>query len=296
MAAFIGRAADACSRVREVFPMSQTADARLGDEAIRHYRERGYVIPDYRLPATLLAQLREGCDRIIAASPETRPEHLMNPHLIQWPGAANPFMEASSHAAILDMVAQLIGPDLILWITRILCKPAGDGHEVPWHQDGQYWPIRPLGTCSVWVALDPVDRGNGCMRFIPGSHRREALYRHRVSSRENLVLDQEVIPEEFDEELAVDVELEPGQMSFHDVRMIHGSPANTSDRRRAGLILRFFPATSHFDRATANAPNAQDFAVTDQPLILMRGVDLSGRNDFDHGHALWARRLGTLKI
>jgi len=276
--------------------LAEPAPTRLDEEAIGHYRERGYVIPDYRLPAILLDTLRDACDRIIAADPQTRPEHLMNPHLIQWPGAANPFMEAASHAAILDMVAQLVGPDLILWITRILCKPAGDGQEVPWHQDGQYWPIRPLGTCSVWVALDPVDRGNGCMRFIPASHRRDALYRHRVSPRENLVLDQEVLPEEFDQELAVDVALQPGQMSFHDVRMIHGSLANTSDRRRAGLILRFFPATSHFDRTTANIPNAQGFAVTDQPLILMRGVDKSGRNDFDHGHAMWAARLGGLKI
>lgn len=270
--------------------------ARLGAQAIRHYRERGYLIPAYRLPAALLASLRDGCDRIIAADPDTRPEQVMNPHLMQWSGAGNPFMEVASHAAILDRVEQLIGPDLILWITRVLCKPAGDGQEVPWHQDGQYWPIRPLGTCSVWIALDPVDRGNGCMRFIPGSHRRDALYRHRVSSREHLVLDQEVLPEEFDEELAVDVELEAGQMSFHDVRMIHGSLANTSDRRRAGLILRYFPATSYFDRAVANVPNAQGFAVTDQPLVLMRGVDRSGRNDFSHGHGPWAQRLSKLAV
>ena len=275
---------------------AKLSGGRLGEEAIRHYRQRGYVIPAYRLPAKLLGGLRDACDRIIAADPETRPEHLMNPHLMQWPGAGNPFMEAASHAAILDMVEQLVGPDLVLWITRILCKPAGDGQEVPWHQDGQYWPIRPLGTCSVWIALDAADRGNGCMRFIPESHRREALYRHRVSARDNLVLDQEVIPEEFDQELAVDVELEPGQMSFHDVRMIHGSLANTSDRRRAGLILRFFPATAHFDRATPSIPNAQAFAVTDQPLILMRGVDRSGRNDFNHGHAMWAEKLRKIRI
>jgi hypothetical protein len=75
--------------------VAEPAPARLDEEAIRHYRERGYVIPDYRLPATLLDTLRDACDRIIAADPRTRPEHLMNPHLIQWPGAANPFMEAA---------------------------------------------------------------------------------------------------------------------------------------------------------------------------------------------------------
>lgn len=274
--------------------MSATPTTGLGDADVRAYRERGYVIPEYRLPAPLLDALRDGCDRLIAADPGTRPEHLMNPHLVPWPGGDNPFMEAARHGPILDMVERLIGPDLVLWITRILCKPAGDGQEVPWHQDGQYWPIRPLGTCSVWIALDAVDRENGCMRFIPGSHRGEALYRHRVSDRKDLVLNQEVVPGEFDESLAVDVELEPGCMSLHDVRMIHGSLANTSDRRRAGLILRYFPAASHFDREIPNAPNDQGFAVSDQPLILVRGIDRSGRNDFRHGHANWTRRLSGL--
>lgn len=269
---------------------------RLGDADRHHYQELGYLIPDYRLPDTLLDSLRGACDRLIAADPGTRPEHLMNPHLVAWPGGRNPFMEVARHGAVLDMVEQLIGPDLILWITRVLCKPAGDGHEVPWHQDGQYWPIRPLGTCSVWIALDAVDRHNGCMRFIPGSHLRESLYRHRVSDRENLVLNQEVVPDEFDESLAVDVELEPGQMSLHDVRMIHGSLANTSERRRAGLILRYFPGTSHFERGIANTPNDQGFAVSDQPLILMRGRDRSGRNDFEHGRAEWVERLSTLSL
>lgn len=272
------------------------SDRGLKEAELRHYHDLGYVIPNYRLPETVTHALRSACDRLIAADPGTRPEHLMNPHLVRWPDGTNPFMEIAAHGEILDRVEQLIGPDLVLWITRILCKPAGDGQEVPWHQDGQYWPIRPLGTCSVWIALEAVDRGNGCMRFIPASHRREALYAHRTSTRENLVLNQEVIPDEFDESLAVDVELEPGQMSLHDVRMIHGSLANTSKRRRAGLILRYFPATSHFDRGVPNAPNAQGFAVTDQPLILMRGVDRSGKNDFEHGHAMWRERLGTIRI
>lgn len=272
------------------------SDAGLNQTELRHYRDRGYVIPEYRLPGTVTDALRDACDRLIAADRGTRPEHLMNPHLVPWPGGSNPFMEIARDAGILDRVEQLIGPDLVLWVTRILCKPAGDGQEVPWHQDGQYWPIRPLGTCSVWIALEAVDRGNGCMRFIPASHRREALYAHRTSTRDNLVLNQEVIPEEFDANLAVDVALEPGQMSLHDVRMIHGSLANTSKRRRAGLILRYFPATSHFDRRIPNEPNAQGFAVTDQPLILMRGVDRSGKNDFEHGHAMWGERLKAIQI
>lgn len=87
---------------------------RLGDADRHHYQEQGYLIPDYRLPDALLGSLRGACDRLIAADPGTRPEHLMNPHLVSWPGGRNPFMEVARHGAVLDMVEQLIGPDLIL--------------------------------------------------------------------------------------------------------------------------------------------------------------------------------------
>jgi hypothetical protein len=106
--------------------MSQEAKpsgARLGEQEIRDYRERGYLIPAYGLPAKPLAELRDACDRIIAADPETRPEHVMNPHLMQWPGAGNPFMQAASHAVILDMVEQLIGPFPMFPTPRDLRSP-----------------------------------------------------------------------------------------------------------------------------------------------------------------------------
>ena len=65
------------------------------------------------------------------------------------------------------------------------------------------------------------------MRFIPGSHKRQELYRHHATDRDNLVLNLELDQDQFDEAKAVNVELEPGQMSLHDVRLIHGSLANT---------------------------------------------------------------------
>src|SRR5260370_41934216 len=99
--------------------------------------------------------------------------------------------------------------------------------------------MRPLATCSVWIAIDPVSAVNGCMRFIRGSHKQQELSGHHQANRENLVLNLELDCDQFDESAAVNVELEPGEMSLHDVRMIHGSLANTSGQRRAALILRF---------------------------------------------------------
>jgi len=265
----------------------------LSNAEIDQYREQGYVIPKFRLPDEHLARLRGALDRLLATYTDVAQEDIANPHMLppnQGP-EMNPFMATARNPQILDMLEQLVGPDLILWITRVLCKPASKGREVPWHQDGEYWPMRPLATCSVWIALDPVSTANGCMRFIPGSHRQQELYRHHVSSRDNLVLNLELDQDQFDEAKAVNVELEPGQMSLHDVRLIHGSLANTSGQRRAALIMRYMPATSHYDRSlvTQRRDNSP-FNIYHQPLWLMRGVDRSGKNDFQHGHAQWQER------
>ena len=231
----------------------------LSNAEIDHYKEQGYVIPKFRLPDEHLARLRAGLDRLLATYTDVAQEDIANPHMLpptEGP-ETNPFMAAARHPQILDMLEQLLGPDLILWITRVLCKPAAKGREVPWHQDGEYWPMRPLATCSVWIALDPVSTANGCMRFIPGSHRQQELYRHHVSNRDNLVLNLELDQDQFDEAQAVNVELEPGQMSLHDVRLIHGSLANVSGQRRAALIMRYMPATSHYALAGQPAPRQQ---------------------------------------
>jgi ectoine hydroxylase-related dioxygenase (phytanoyl-CoA dioxygenase family) len=150
--------------------------------------------------------------------------------------------------------------------------------------------MRPLATCSAWIAIDPVSTANGCMRFIPGSHRRQELYRHHQANRDNLVLNLELDQDQFDEADAVNVELEPGQISLHDVRLIHGSLANTSGQRRAALIMRYMPATSYYDRTLGQRRDNSPFNIVDQPLWLMRGTDRSGRNDLQHGHEQWERR------
>jgi ectoine hydroxylase-related dioxygenase (phytanoyl-CoA dioxygenase family) len=169
----------------------------------------------------------------------------------------------------------------------MFCKPPGDGLAVPWHQDGHYWPIRPLATCTVWVALEASDRENGCLRVIPGSHDPAQLIEHE--REEGGALTQRLGPDAFDEAKAVDVELAPGQMSLHDVYLIHGSAANVSDRRRAGLAIRYMPATSLFDRQMFQRGDSSGFTVdfSTRPLWLVRGQDRAG-NDFAAGHPMAA--------
>jgi Phytanoyl-CoA dioxygenase (PhyH) len=251
------------------------------------YREDGLVVPGWRVPDALLARLRAALARLIAENPGTRPEHLV----LRWGGGPRAlpthaeFLDFARTPALLDLVAGVLGPDIILWGAHVFCKPAGDGLEIPWHQDGQYWPIRPLATCTVWVALDDSTPENGCMRFIPGSHRTRTLYHHRLAERPDLALNQVVREDQFDEATARDVVLEAGQLSMHDVYLIHGSRANRSARRRAGFAIRYMPGTSLYDRSVVFPGGAaairQNMAL--RPIYLVRGVDRYGRNDFAVG-------------
>lgn len=269
---------------------------QLTKSDLEKYSADGYVIPDFKLPDELVQRLQWGTETAINRLTEYKPEDIANPHFIDFSaeGIKNPFAEVAAHPNILDMVEQLIGPDIILWIARILCKPSVEGREVPWHQDGEYWPMRPLETCTVWIALDEVSTENGCMRFIPGSHQNEGLYSHHMSDRKDLVLNLELDDDQFDESKSVNVELPKGGMSIHHVKLIHGSLANRSQKRRAALVLRYMPASSFYDRSLVNHDRFKSpFHIGEQPLLLMRGHDKSNQNDFVTGHDLWRERYSN---
>jgi hypothetical protein len=267
-----------------------TEPAALSPGEIERYRDSGIVVPRYRLPTERIDALRATLDRLIAENPAVRPERLISVHIEGENGegvrGSRDFLALARDPGILDLVAQLIGPDIILWGCQIFCKPGGDGMEVPWHQDGHYWPIRPLATCTVWVALDASTVANGCLRVIPGSHRGKALYEHMREDRDDVVLNQAVKPGAFDPGTALDIELAPGEMSLHDVHLIHGSNANRSPQRRAGIAIRYMPASSLFDRGLMVRSAASGYTVdfTTRPIWLLRGVDRTGRNDFTIGH------------
>jgi ectoine hydroxylase-related dioxygenase (phytanoyl-CoA dioxygenase family) len=168
----------------------------------------------------------------------------------------------------------------------VFCKPASEGYETPWHQDGHYWPIRPLANCTVWVALEPSTQENGCLRVIPGSHTAKQLYEHLHEDRNDLTLNQRMAEGTFDESQAADLELQPGEMSMHDIYMIHGAKANTSQQRRTGVALRFMPGTSLFDRnlRPSAGKTGVNVSFATRPLWLLRGEDKTRQNDFSVGH------------
>jgi Phytanoyl-CoA dioxygenase (PhyH) len=266
------------------------ADWKLTEQEVRTYRTDGLVKSTIRLPDEQLGRMRQSLDKLLRDNSDIAPETLVCPHIPYGKShdknAAAAWFDYATHSGILSLVSQLIGPDIILWGSQVFCKPPLTGKAIPWHQDGQYWPIRPIATCSVWIALDDATPENGCMRYIPGSHANGSVYRHRVSQRKDVVLNQEVEPWQFDEAVGRDDVLRAGEFSLHDVFLIHGSNANRSKRRRAGFVIRYMPANSVFEREVGDIhrQSGVSFSMSQRPIWLLRGRDVSGRNDFSIGH------------
>jgi hypothetical protein len=264
--------------------------ARLTSAEVARYQSEGWVIPAFRLPAARVAALQRSLEDLLCANPGVRPEKLVSAHIEGDNGegvrGSAAFLELARDPEIVELVCDVIGEDVILWGCHVFCKPPAEGYETPWHQDGHYWPIRPLATCTAWVALEPSTRANGCLRVIPGSQRDRRLHPHLAEDRSDLTLNQRLDGSHFDGSSAVDLELEPGQMSLHDVYMIHGAAANRSAVRRTGVALRYMPSTSVFERHLRPADGRSGLPVdfARRPLWLVKGVDRSGRNDFVTGH------------
>ncbi len=264
--------------------------ACLAPPEIARYQAEGWVVPHYRLPPARVEALRGTLDELIRNNPGVRPEKLVSAHIEGDNGegvrGSAAFLDLARDPELVELVSGVIGDDVILWGCHVFCKPGGDGYETPWHQDGHYWPIRPLANCTVWVALDESVVENGCLRVIPRSHIGQRLHPHLHEDRTDLTLNQRMADGTFDEADAADIELQPGQMSLHDVYMIHGATANRSPRRRTGVALRYMPASSVFERDLRPADGKTGVAVNfaNRPLWLLRGTDRSGRNDFHIGH------------
>jgi hypothetical protein len=263
----------------------------LSAHEINLYKEQGYLIPSYHLSASALTELRDAYDRLLSRNPDIPSDFMLGPHM-ESPGAqgvkgSKEWVEFAKIPEILDIAEQLIGKDLILWGMSIFGKPARVGKATPWHQDGDYYPIYPLETVSVWIAIDDSTTETGCMKFIPGSHKRREIFSRHWEEKENLTINLVCDEQHFDENTAQDVVLKAGQMSFHDIYMIHGSSPNTTEKRRAALVLRIMPGNCYFDHGFG-----QDRVGSDQvhdygrrPLYLLRGQDRTGRNDFEIGHS-----------
>ncbi|MDA1259801.1 MAG: phytanoyl-CoA dioxygenase family protein [Planctomycetota bacterium] len=205
----------------------------LTDAMVWHYRDRGYAIGGRLLDGIALAELRRHMDARIAALPAgQRPENMPSLHY------DDPyFCDLFLSPAFVDIAQQLLGPDLALFTSYAISKKPGDGLPVAWHQDAAFFPIEPMATFTLWLAVDDSTRENGAMQVMAGSHHERRVVPHDVDQGGGSVLPLHlggVRPDQI-----VDVELAAGGYSVHDPFILHGSPPNRSPMRRCGITIKY---------------------------------------------------------
>lgn len=156
----------------------------------------------------------------------------------EWHESSRFLYDICMQETILDYVEDLLGPNFFLWGSNFFIKEPHSHSTVGWHQDAYYWPLDPHESLTVWLGFDDSTVENGAMQVIPGSHT-AGLLKHIRTGETDSVLTLECERGQFRENTAVSVTLRAGEVSIHDDKLVHGSPANLSPMRRAGLTIRY---------------------------------------------------------
>jgi len=147
------------------------------------------------------------------------------------------FHDALWNPAFLVPASQLLGGAVRFWHDQLFCKPARHGGVVAWHQDYSYWTrTQPMAHLTCWIGLDDARRDNGCLQYIPGSHRWSLLPVTGLAGDMDAI--QTVLtPEQRAEFKPVAIELRRGEAAFHHPLLVHGSYENSTDRQRRAMVL-----------------------------------------------------------
>ncbi len=238
------------------------ADA-LSKDVVDQYHKEGVLFPLRVLDAATAAGLRQKVEQLAAQeggklsrSTNQKP-HLLLPWLA----------DLVRDPRVVDPVSAILGPNVLCWASGFFWKPAKDPAFISWHQDSTYWGLSHADICTAWIALTPSTVASGCMQVVPGTHHREQVAHRDTFADNNLLSRGQEIAVEVDPADVVNVELQPGEMSLHHVRLFHGSEPNHSDEPRIGFAVRYIPT---YIRQTAGARDSAS---------LVRGVDEFGHFD-----------------
>lgn len=240
---------------------------QLTAEEVRAYQARGYHCPVRVFDDAEVAEYR-GCfddyfthhrEQLQKLLPREQTNVFLQTHtFLRW------VYRLAAHPQVLDAVESILGPDVLIWGSRWFPKQPRDPAFVAWHQDATYWGLQPPNLVTAWIALTESTRANGCMRVVPGTHIEPMLPQRETDDPNNALSRGQEIAVEVDEARAVDLQLQPGELSLHHVGIVHGSQANNSDHPRIGIAVRYL------------SPDVRQDGSERQFAILARGVDRYG--------------------
>lgn len=256
----------------------------LTNTEIEHYRQNGYLSPISVLTGeevNLYRQALEAAETFAGKEIFTH-EWRHKPHLVM--GWADKLVH---HPKILDVVEDVIGPDILCWESALFVKPANSDVYISWHQDLTYWGLDDSEILTAWVALSPSTYDSGCVRVMPGTHVGNVVPHRDTFDRNNMLTRGQEIVVKFDQAQAINLELQPGQMSLHHVKLFHCSNQNRSGEQRIGLAIRYMP------------PCVRQVVGNKDSATLVRGEDRYGyfelenrpNGDFDFAAIPYRKRL-----
>jgi non-haem Fe2+, alpha-ketoglutarate-dependent halogenase len=249
----------------------------LTREQIQQYETTGVVFPITVISSGELNYFQDAFNRIETLACG-RLKHAGHLHLF-FPWA----WELATLPRSLDAAEDLLGPDLVIDSTLLLCKYPHDPAFVPWHQDGLYSAWYTTPSVSAWIALSDATPENGCMRVIPGSHRQGRIPHSETDAQDSLFGRTEEIQVEVEEDQARWVTLAAGEGSFHHSSIVHGSPPNRSDTKRISMIVRF--VTPLFQHRKATSPVVQ--ARGNRDLGSLQPVERPPSGDIEECFSRW---------
>jgi len=207
----------------------------LSTEQIEFFWEHGFCSPIDVMSEDEALSLKALIEAAEKENPEALgPTNRNNPHL-----TFTAIDRVAHHPIIVEAVADLLGPDLLLYGSVLFFKEPASAGYVSWHQDATYMGIQPHHFVTPWLALTPSNAELGCVRMIPGSHKLGILHHHDTYGEDNILTRGQNV-EDIDESTAVDLVLKPGQMSIHHATIVHGSMPNRGTERRMGVALQSF--------------------------------------------------------
>lgn len=234
----------------------------LSSAAIDTFRRDGYYFPVPVLTPTEVARYRNCLEQHEAETGAPLQGNWRHKaHLLfTWVD------ELVHHPKIVDAAEDVLGPNLLCWTTNFFIKEANSPGFVSWHQDAFYWGLSKDDVVTAWVALSPANLESGCMKFVPGSQTQDHVEHVDTFHKDNLLSRGQEIAVKVDGEETVNCILNPGEMSLHHVKLVHGSEPNRSNDRRIGLAIRYIPT------------DLKQLKVRDS-ATLVRGVDNYGNFD-----------------
>ena len=147
------------------------------------------------------------------------------------------------NSALLSMARYFLGDDAVMKFNSCFLKPAKTGSSTPWHQDNGLWRDGDQESMNIWMAVDPATKENGCLQFIPGSHKSGVIHEHVMyEDSVHIELPREEVSKAKEQFGLEHIELQPGDAVIWHSNLYHYSPPNTSDKGRIAIAGVFSAA------------------------------------------------------